>query len=148
MKRKFLYWMVILLVTLGITIVVQLLFRTYRFQHLSELHQVGKIEFVFTTILLPIYLGVVYFFLGQKSKMLIDYSSYVVLVIVCIITSSYVDFSNWWETEGKIISVHNPEGRDVIELALVLQFLIAIVMGFLSLYTSRLFNNGRRSTTT
>src|SRR5205085_2689008 len=103
MKSKFIYWTLILLLSLGVTILVQVLFREYRFSHLSNLNHVGKIEFVFTVILLPVYLAIVYFTLNRKFKFVGHFTVYVLLTIVCIIISSRIDFINWWDTEGKII---------------------------------------------
>ena len=73
MKSKFLYWTLILLLTLGITILVQILFREYRFSHLSNLAHIGTIEFIFTAFLLPIYLSTVYFALNRKFKFVVTF---------------------------------------------------------------------------
>ena len=140
MKSKFLYWTLILLLTLGITILIQILFREYRFMHLAKLNHIGKVEFVFTAIFLPIYLSTVYFALNKKIKFVGHFPSYVLLTIICIFISSRIDFINWWDTEGKIIDVNDAEARDVIELGLSLQFILAVTIDILCLFVNRSFN--------
>ena len=140
MKSKFIYWILILLLSLGVTILVQIFFREYRFSHLSNLNHVGKIEFVFTAILLPVYLATVYFFLNRKFKLVGHFTAYALLTIVCIIISSRIDFINWWDTEGKIIDVNDAEARDVIQLGLTLQFIIALIIDILCLFVGRSLN--------
>ena len=68
MKSKFLYWTISIILSVGITIFVQLLFRH---SHLSNLDYVGKIEFLFSAIVLPIYLASLYFALNTDSELLV-----------------------------------------------------------------------------
>jgi hypothetical protein len=140
MKNKILYWTLILLVTLGMTMLVQFLFREYRFMHLSKLNYIGNVEFVFTAILLPIYLATVYFALNRKFKFVGHFPTYILLTIICIVISARIDFINWWDTEGKIIDVKDAETRDVIELGLAFQFIIAVIIDILCLFVSRSLN--------
>ena len=97
-------------------------------------------EFVFTAILLPIYLATVYFALNRKFKFVGHFTAYVLLTMVCIIISSRFDFINWWDTEGKIIDVNDAEARDVIEIGLTLQFIISMILDILCLFVGRSFN--------
>jgi hypothetical protein len=142
-KNKFLFWTIILLLTVGITILVQVFFREYRFMHLSKLNHVGKIEFVFTVILLPVYLATVYFALNRKFKFVVHFPSYILLTIICIMISSRIDFINWWDTEGKIIDVKDAEARDVIELGLALQVIVAVIIDIICVFVSRSLSKTR-----
>ncbi|MES1216873.1 MAG: hypothetical protein ABUT20_15260 [Bacteroidota bacterium] len=137
MKRLLYCWSVVLILSLGMVIIAQLLFREYRFNHLPNLGQIGKIEFIFTSFLLPIYLSIVFWLFNSWFVSSINFRVYLFFVIICILISSYLDFTNWWDTEGKVISIHDAESRDITEIALSFQFLIAIVVGIASLYTAR-----------
>ena len=137
MKSKFTYWTLVLILSVGVTILVQVLFRQYRFSHLTNLNHVGMMEFVFSAILLPIYLATVYFTLKRKFKFVGHFTTYVLLTIVCIIISSRIDFLNWWDTEGKIIDINDAEARDVIELGLTLQFTISLIHEIICLFVGR-----------
>ncbi len=148
MKRKLFYWTLVLLLSLGVTILVQFLFREYRLEHLNRLNYVGKVEFVFTVVVLPIYLASIYFVLNRKCNFVGHFPSYTILSIVSIIISSQIDFINWWDTEGKIISANDAETRDVIEVGLILQFIIAIIVCLISLFLMRSASRNNIYTTT
>jgi hypothetical protein len=137
MKSKLLYWTLILLLSLGVTILIQALFREYRLRHLSHLNYVGIIEFLFTAIVLPIYLTALYLVLNRKLQGVGHFGFYALLTVICIIISSRLDFINWWDTEGKIINVTDAEARDVIELGLILQLIISVIVDIVSLITGR-----------
>jgi len=146
MKNKIIYWSIILLLSLGVTVLVQFFFRQYRFSHLSNLNHVGKMEFVFTAIFLPIYLKGVYLVLNRKFKFIGHFTAYFLLTVVCIILSSRIDFINWWDTTGKIININDAEARDVIELGLILQFTISIILDSYFLFADRSLNNNKMKT--
>ena len=148
MKSRFIYWTLLLLLSFGVTILVQLLFREYRFTHISKLNHVGKIEFVFTAILLPIYLATLYFMVNRKFKFAGHFIPYLLLTIICIVISSRMDFINWWDTEGKAIDVNDAETRDVIELGITLQFIIAVIIDILCLFVGRSLNKTSEPKTT
>lgn len=137
MKRKLQYWTLSLILSLGFTIFIQFLFREYRIRHLSNLNYIGKFEFLFTAIVLPIYLSAIYLVLNRKFKFAGYFNAFLSLTIICIIISSRIDFINWWDTEGKIIGVNDAEARDVIEIGLVLQFIIAIIVNLISFILGR-----------
>ena len=65
------------------------------------------------------------------------------MTLTCLIISSRIDYITWWDTEGKILAVNDAEARDVKELGLTLQFIIAFVVGTISLFVGRKLNENK-----
>lgn len=137
MKRNLTYLTLALILSLAFPVLALFLFREYRLIHLSNLDGIGIIEFLFAVIILPAYLSIVYFFLNKRFKNIGFYKVYLILSMICIGLFCRFDFINWWDTEGKIISIKDAETRDVIEIGLLFQFIIAISINTISLFAIR-----------
>ena len=144
MKKNLLYWSLALLLSLGLTVLVAFLFREYRFNHLSIVKGVGKVEFLFAIVFLPIYLSVLYPFLNKQFKIIGSFKVYIFLAITCLFIFYQLDFKNWWDTEGQVISLKDAETRDVIEIGLFFQFIISVLISIIFLH---MFRTKRRQIT-
>jgi hypothetical protein len=134
MRKKLVYWAFAVIFSLGIIVLVQILFRQYRVNNLGNLNHLGETEFIFTVIFLPIYLVLVYSLLKKNLNYIGSLTTYTLLVILCILVSSRMNYINWWDTEGQIINVKDAEARDVIGIFLLIQFFLGVVFSLLGLY--------------
>lgn len=122
-----------------------MIFKELRFSNLSNLIRIGVVEFLFAMIVLPGYLSVQYFVLNKYFRDLNSFKLYLLLSIGCLLLYARLDFTNWWNTKGKTISVKDPEARDVIEIELLLQLLLSLGVGLITLYTSKALGEKRAS---
>jgi hypothetical protein len=134
MRKKLVYWAFVVIFSLGIIVLVQILFRQYRVNNLGNLNHLGETEFIFTVVFLPIYLVLVYSLLKKNLNYIGSLTTYTLSVILCILVSSRMNYINWWDTEGQIINVKDAEARDVIGIFLLIQFFLGVVFSLLGLY--------------
>ena len=137
MKKKLLYWAFAIIFSLGFIVLIQILFRQYRINNSGKINNFGEIEFIFTVFILPIYLALIYSLLNKFFNYTVSIKIYALLIIVCIIVSSRMDYNNWWDTEGKIINVRDAETRDVIGIFLLLQLFLGVTFSLFVLYFSK-----------
>ena len=138
--RNIYYWALFLFFSFGITIVGQLLFREYRLSHLVDLNGIGTVEFVFSVVFLPICLATIHSLLNKRFQVNDTFMISLFLAIIVILFSSRLDFYNWWDTEGKAISMVDAEVRDLIYIGLTLQFLLATISTIIVFFIFRARN--------
>ena len=124
LKKKLTYWTLIFLLTIGVTICVELIFRHFRLVHLADTFLLGIIEFLFAAILLPYYVATICIYFQRTFQIVGQPVLYGIILLLCLIVASGLDFINWQDTSAKLV---DPESRDVIEIGLILQFVIGLL---------------------
>ena len=138
MKKKFIFWLLILILTLGVTISSQYLFKAYRLCHLENrknhflyIGRIGQIEFLFATFILPVYLAKIYILINRRFQFIGNFTIYCVLAIICILVTSWLNYLIWWETEGKTLKIIEPfylELRDLVGIGLSFQLIVSFTV--------------------
>ena len=130
MKNRFKYWSLILMLTIGMTICVQLFFRFFRIAYSEDTYYLGIVESLFSAFFLPTYLLTIFYYANKKFELPRVKKVYAFLFFACILISIRIDFANWWDTSGKNVDA---ETRDIVKIGLALQFLFGLLVSEIGL---------------
>ena len=126
LKSHFRYWTLLFILTIGVVLCIMQGFRFLRYAEAISFNQLSLFEFLFISILIPIYLSMIRSFIKREVNFPGETGVYGITVIICIAMSSWIDYDTWSNTQKKLLDA---ESRDVVEIGLLVQFLLALIVG-------------------
>ena len=112
--------------TIGVASGVMLLFQALRFSESIPTKYLSSFEFAFVSFLLPIYLAVIHSFIVRENRFAGEGAIYALIMIASILLACWIDYDTWSSAEKKFLDA---ESRDVVEIGLFLQFILALIVG-------------------
>jgi hypothetical protein len=137
--RHFKYWILILLLSYGITIAIHYLFRPVWFDHSDEHTGVTLFEMLFTMILLPVFLVTINYWLAKKYAVRRFFIINAAIIGSCILLSARLHFLNWADSAGSR-DKPDPETLEIVAFEQTIGLIITVIgliIAFVRLYSKR-----------
>jgi hypothetical protein len=87
-------------------------------------------EFILSAFVLPLYLLKIYNYINKKLISKFIFPVYAIIILVCIVISARLEYSNWLATTQYPI---NSEEKDFILIMLIIQFGMGLGIGEIGL---------------